>query len=119
MLRPPLVLGYHGVRDVDPGHDPVRLFVSPERLAGQIRSLKRRDYEFLTVAGFVERLSGGGSMDGTCALTFDDGTLDHLTALAPLLEANGVPGTVYVCPGLFGEPYPWCAPDAGVRMMTA
>ena len=62
------------------------------------------------MAKFVERLTDGLPMHGACALTFDDGTLDHLTELAPLLEEHGVPGTVYVCPGLFGQRYPWCAP---------
>ena len=38
--------------------------------------------------------------------------------LAPLLAELGVPGTVYVCPGLFGKPYPWSDPAAGRRLMT-
>jgi peptidoglycan/xylan/chitin deacetylase (PgdA/CDA1 family) len=119
MRRPPLVLGYHGIREVDPRHDPVRLFVSPDRLARQIQSLKRRGYEFLTMSDFATRLADGESLHATCALTFDDGTEDHLTELAPVLAEHGACGTVYVCPGLFGKPYPWAAPEAGVRMLTA
>lgn len=118
MRRPPVVLGYHGIADVDPRHDPVRLFVSPENLRRQVMRLKDRGYRFLKMADFADTLAAGGELGGTCALTFDDGTQDHLTHLAPLLAELGVPGTVYVCPGLFGTPYPWSDAAAGVRFMT-
>jgi peptidoglycan/xylan/chitin deacetylase (PgdA/CDA1 family) len=55
---------------------------------------------------------------GLVALTFDDGTLDHLTVLPGILEEHGVPGTVYVCPGRAGEPYPWADEAEGVRFLT-
>lgn len=118
MRRPPVVLGYHGIADVDPAHDPVRLFVGPDALRRQVTRLRRRGYRFLTMAAFAESLAEGAELGATCALTFDDGTRDHLSNLAPLLEELGVPGTVYVCPGLFGTPYPWSDAAAGVRFMT-
>jgi peptidoglycan/xylan/chitin deacetylase (PgdA/CDA1 family) len=68
---------------------------------------------------FADALAAGDDLTATCALTFDDGTLDHLTNLAPLLAELGVPGTVYVCPGLFGDPYPWSDAAARIRFMTA
>ena len=113
-----MILGYHGIADVEPRHDPVRLFVPPSRLRAQIRRLQRRGYRFLSMAELAEELASGAPLDRTCALTFDDGTEDHLTRLRPLLEELGVPGTVYVCPGLFGEPYPWATRRRGVRFMT-
>ena len=119
VVSPPVILGYHGIADVDPRHDPVRLFVPPSRLRAQIQRLQRRGYRFLSMADLAEELASGAPPDRTCALTFDDGTEDHLTQLRPVLEELGVPGTVYVCPGLYGEPYPWCDPAAGVRMMSA
>jgi peptidoglycan/xylan/chitin deacetylase (PgdA/CDA1 family) len=118
VLKPPVILAYHGVADVDPRYDPVRLFVRPADLRQQIRRLLRRGYELLTMAEFARRLTAGRDLSATAALTFDDGTEDHLTQLAPILAELGVPGTVYVCPGLFGKRYPWCDPAAGVRMMT-
>ena len=117
MRGAPVILGYHGIADVDPRHDPVRLFVRPRDLRRQVERMRSRGYRFLTVADFARELAAGSDMAGTCALTFDDGTEDHLTTLAPLLDELGVPGTVYVCPGLFGDPYPWCDPAAGVRLM--
>ena len=119
MPQPPIVLGYHGIADVEPRHDPVRLFVAPDVFRHQTLTLKRRRYRFVTMAEFARRLDAGDDLRQTCALTFDDGTEDHLTTLAPILTDLQVPGTVYVCPGLFGDPYPWCDSAAGVRMMTA
>jgi peptidoglycan/xylan/chitin deacetylase (PgdA/CDA1 family) len=118
VLKPPVILGYHGIADVDPRHDPVRLFVAPDDFRRQVQRLLRRGYEFSTMAEFARRLSEGGDLEATCALTFDDGTQDHLTELAPILAELGVPGTVYVCPGLLGTPYPWCDPAAGVRLLN-
>jgi len=117
--RPPVVLAYHGIADVHPRHDPVRLFVGPDTLRRQVTRLKSRGYRFLTMAAFADSLASQDDLEATCALTFDDGTEDHLTNLAPILAELGVPGTVYVCPGLFGDPYPWCDPAAGVRLMTS
>lgn len=116
MSRPPVVLAYHGIAAVDPAHDPVRLFVPPERLRAQIRAMRRRGYELVTMAEFARRLTSGEEMRGTCALTFDDGVCD---ALPEVIDSLGAPATIYVCPSLMGEPYPWCDPEAGVRLMTA
>jgi peptidoglycan/xylan/chitin deacetylase (PgdA/CDA1 family) len=113
--RPPVVLGYHGIADVDPRDDPVRLFVGPDAFRRQVRRMQSRGYRFLTMAAFAEALSGGADLEGTCALTFDDGVEDELPRL---LDELGVPGTVYVCPGLFGERYPWAGGAAGRRLMT-
>ena len=118
VARPPVVLGYHGIADVDPRHDPVRLFVRPRSLRRQVGRLQARGYRFMPMAAFAHALSAGSDLQGTCALTFDDGTLDHLTHQAPLLAELGVPATVYVCPGLFGQPYPYSDPAAGIRFMT-
>ena len=115
MRRPPVILGYHGIADVDPRHDPSRLFVGPDALRRQVGRLRSRGYRFLSMAAFADALAAGADLAATCALTFDDGAHDDLPSL---LAELGVPGTVYVCPDLFGEPYPWCDPAAGIRLMT-
>lgn len=119
MFYPPLILAYHGIADVSPAHDPVRLFVGPEKLRGHIEKLKRRHYEFLHMAEFARRLDANGAPPKrTCVLTFDDGTEDHLTTLLPILSDLEVPGTVYVCRDLMGKPYPWADEATGIRLMT-
>lgn len=118
MARKGVVLAYHGIADVDPRDDPLRLWVSPASFERQVRTMQRRDYAFVTMAEFGERLHAGSGVDGLCALTFDDGTEDHATVLPGLLQRLGVPGTVYVCPGLLGQPYPWVDQRTGIRFMT-
>lgn len=118
-LKPPVILGYHGIAQIKAEYDPIWLYVSPEKLRAQVSKLQSRGYEFVKMAEFADRLARGDDLSATCALTFDDGTLDHLEVLAPLLrELGDVPGTVYVCPGLFGDPYPWVDEAAKMRMMT-
>jgi peptidoglycan/xylan/chitin deacetylase (PgdA/CDA1 family) len=112
-VRPPLVLAYHLIRAVDPAHDPHHLAVAPDAFRAQVRALQRRGYAFVTMAELGRRLDRAR---GLCALTFDDGAADELPAL---LAELGVPATLYVCPGLLGEPYPFLAREAGVRLLTA
>ena len=54
--------------------------------------MQRRGYRFLTMAAFVQELAAGRPPDRICALTFDDGTEDHLTELKPVLEELRCPG---------------------------
>lgn len=119
MSRHALIVGYHGIGAMKRRHDPIDLYVRPEMVRTQVRRLQGWGYEFVTMRDFAERLrEAGGPPRGVAALTFDDGTVDHLTVLPQVLEDLGVPGTVFVCPGLAGQVYPWAAPEAGVRFMT-
>ena len=117
--RPWVVLAYHAVGDVSPEHDPDRLVQPPEMLERQLRSLVNRGYEFLTAADFARRLRAGSPLDGTCAVTFDDGTIDNLNLLPRILRPLGIPATVFACPGLLGEADPYIAPESGLRLMNA
>ena len=119
MARPWVVLAYHAIGDVAPEHDPDCLVHPPDKLEWQLRTLVRRGYEFTTASGFARRLRAGPSLDGVCAVTFDDGSNDNLTALPGILGPLGIPATVFACPGLLGEPDPYIAPESGIRLMTA
>ena len=97
LLRPPVVLAYHGVGP--PQADPARLLIEPDLLESHIRFLQERGYRFLTAE---ELLDEGPPGPRTAVLTFDDGFRNWLTVAAPLLQRLGVRGTFYVCPGLLG-----------------
>lgn len=120
-MRPrPLILGYHALGDVPREHDPGNLVVHPDRFRAQIRSLRRRGYELVTVAEFADRMRAHGRPPkGVCALSFDDGTLDGLELLPGILREEGAAATIYVCPGLLGVSNPFMPADAGVRLMEA
>jgi len=113
-----LVLVYHCLGNVAARDDPAALVVRPDRFRSQVESLRARGYEFVTASAFAERLAGPTPPEGLCALTFDDGSADNALVLPRLLEALGVPATLFICPGLLGRPHPWLAPAAGVRIMT-
>lgn len=117
LMRPPLVLGYHSLGDCSAEHDPHNLMVKPKQFRDQILTLRRREYRFTPLLELVAQLDGGQQPKGVCSITFDDGTLDNLEVVAPLLADLGVPATFFVCPGLLGEPHPAFLPAAGVRMM--
>jgi peptidoglycan/xylan/chitin deacetylase (PgdA/CDA1 family) len=113
------VLAYHAVGDVAPEHDPDGLVQAPDKLEWQLRTLVGRGYEFVTATEFARRLRGGAPLEGVCAVTFDDGTTDNLTALPPIVGPLGIPVTVFACPGLLGEHDPYIAPASGLRLMDA
>jgi peptidoglycan/xylan/chitin deacetylase (PgdA/CDA1 family) len=121
-MRPPLILAYHGLGSYTRTLDPHNLMLQPERFRRQISSLKRRDYRFVSLMEFVGYLDGDSGRrppGGLCVLTFDDGTMDNLEVLEPLLAELEVPATVFACPGLLGAPHFSMAPASGVRLMDA
>jgi peptidoglycan/xylan/chitin deacetylase (PgdA/CDA1 family) len=138
------VLAYHGVGSFSRRLDPFNLMVNPARFRYQMLTLQRRGYRFISLAEFAGHLDAGTAQaarepgredeageepeappsqstppQGVCAVTFDDGTLDNLEVVAPLLAKLGVPATVFVCPGLLGRDHFAMPARAGVRLMNA
>ena len=109
------MLAYHGVDDVPLRRDPHGLFVRPRDLRQQIAKLHEWGFRLTTFGELAERVEHGEA-DGLAALTFDDGTVDNLETLAPLLEAERVPATVFVVSRWLGRPYRWLP---STRIMTA
>jgi peptidoglycan/xylan/chitin deacetylase (PgdA/CDA1 family) len=113
------VLAYHGVGRYSRALNPRYLMVDPARFRRQIETLRHRGYRFVPLLDFPALLAEeDGPPDGVCALTFDDGTVDQLEVIAPLLTELKLPATYFVCPGLLGEPHFAFPAAAGVRMMT-
>jgi len=119
LRHPPLVLLYHGLGELPRSLDPQRMMLSPDRFRRHLRSLAKRGYEFVTLSEFADRLFGGASPGALCALTFDDGLRDNLDLLPGLLAEFGARATVFVCPGILGQPHPGFPPEAGTRLMLA
>ena len=95
----PAILMYH--RIATPDVDPWGLSVSPERFAEQVWVLRARR-TILSMDTFVARLQSGDLPHDAVALTFDDGYLDNLRQAKPILEAAGVPATVFLTTGRIG-----------------
>ncbi|HWX44315.1 MAG TPA: polysaccharide deacetylase family protein [Solirubrobacteraceae bacterium] len=118
-MKPALILAYHGLGSYPRSLDPHNLMVAPARFSRQIGTLGRRGYRFVALAQLARTLDDGTPPRGVCAVTFDDGTVDNLEVLAPLLDKLGVPATVFACPGLLGSSHFAMPAAAGVRLMNA
>ncbi len=116
-MTPPLVLAYHGLADLPYELDPDGLLVPPAAFRAHVERLRRRGYRFVKQAELARRLGAGEAIDGLCSLTFDDAPEDNVR-LPALLEELDAAATVYACPGLLGEPYPFVESGAGVRIVT-
>jgi peptidoglycan/xylan/chitin deacetylase (PgdA/CDA1 family) len=88
--------------------DPYLVTVSPDRLARQLRWLRRFG---LTGVSMRELLTARaqGRADRLVGLTFDDGYADFLTEAVPLLRQHGHTATVFVLPGRLGGDNVWDA----------
>ncbi|MGI8559324.1 MAG: polysaccharide deacetylase family protein [Solirubrobacteraceae bacterium] len=103
--RPPLALSYHGVGDVTWRRDPDGLFVRSSDLMRHVAILRRWGYEMLTFSEWAARVAvGGGSRAAT--MTFDDGFVDTLESVVPLLGADAIPATVFVVSSWLGQRHP-------------
>ncbi|WP_328466337.1 polysaccharide deacetylase family protein [Streptomyces sp. NBC_00448] len=115
--RAPWTLMYHSVGDRRAG-DPYLVTVTPERLAGQLRWLRRRG---LTGVGMRQLLAARarGRAGRLVGLTFDDGYADFLTEAVPLLRAHGHTATVFVLPGRLGGTNAWDPDGPRKPLLTA
>lgn len=104
-IPPPLILAYHGVSDVPAHLDPEGLFISPSDLRRQITRLRHWGYAFLSFGDLAARAAAGRAA-GCVALTFDDGLLDNLEQLAPILHDERIAATTFVTTAWMGEPHP-------------
>jgi peptidoglycan/xylan/chitin deacetylase (PgdA/CDA1 family) len=95
----PAILMYH--RIATPDVDPWGLSISPERFAEQVQALCARR-TVLSMDAFVAQLRSRTLPHDAVALTFDDGYSDNLRQAKPILEAAGVPATVFLTTGRIG-----------------
>jgi peptidoglycan/xylan/chitin deacetylase (PgdA/CDA1 family) len=89
-----LILLYHRVTSVKP--DPQALCVRPENFEAHLDVVQR-------LAGPTALADLRAARGPSVAVTFDDGYVDNLTDAAPLLEAAGVPATIFVVSGQVGS----------------
>jgi peptidoglycan/xylan/chitin deacetylase (PgdA/CDA1 family) len=96
----PVILMFH--RIADPGCDPWGLSVAPSRFEEQMRTLKARRIP-LSMANLVSSLDNGTLPPKAVAITFDDGYVDNVRVAKPVLEAIGIPATVFLTTGSVGK----------------
>lgn len=114
----PLILHYHALGEVPRRWDPFELVVSPAAFRRQLLRVRKLGYRFVAQRDLAAALAAGDPADQLCSVTFDDGTADNADVLPPLLEELEAPATIYACPGLLGQEYPFAEAGAGIRLMT-
>ena len=73
---------------------------SPEGFERQLGELKKRGYQFVSLAGLVRDLQKRGAKPAkTVAITFDDRWLDNHTYALPILKKLSVPATFFCTSG--------------------
>ncbi|WP_245239396.1 polysaccharide deacetylase family protein [Streptomyces sp. MZ04] len=98
---PMWVAMYHSVDDC--ADDPYEITVSTERLAAQLRWLRRQGLRGVSMTRLLDARARGEGRD-LVGLTFDDGYTDFVDHALPLLHQYGFDATVFVLPGrLAGE----------------
>lgn len=92
-----LVVCYHGVR-ADDSASRHWLLLPQSALERQLRWL-RSAYDVLPIDEALARLGDGSARRPMAAITFDDGYRSNATLALPLLQALGLPGTIYLTTG--------------------
>jgi peptidoglycan/xylan/chitin deacetylase (PgdA/CDA1 family) len=103
-----VILCYHNVVAGAAGGGCPGLHERCDRFERQMRWLDR-EYEVVPLREFVSRLGAGGSLRSVAALTFDDGYAGVFEHAVPILEALGMPATIFIVADAVGSgcAFPW------------
>lgn len=100
------ILGYHGLW-VTPGFEfGDCTFIAPEQFETRMARLKRSGLPVLPLGEAVERLAEDSLPEAAVVITIDDGWVSTLTHMLPVLEAFGLPATLYATTWYAGRDLP-------------
>ena len=103
------ILMYHYVEPWPAGAGTIRqgLTVRPEDFAAQMAYLHDHGYVTVSLYDLIDSLTSGKALPAKAVvLTFDDGYLDLMDQVAPVLKPYGYTGTVFVITQLMDEKFP-------------
>lgn len=103
-----IVLMYHRVLPKDSeqlGFVQPGMYVTAETFAQQMKLLKQK-FRVVRLADWVRALKSGSPLPGlSVAITFDDGWRDNYQYAYPVLQAQGLPATIFLVSGYIGGQY--------------
>jgi peptidoglycan/xylan/chitin deacetylase (PgdA/CDA1 family) len=91
---PVIILVHHLISDI-----PHRMAMSTEMFFRQVQFLEKH-YRVVSLSEAVELLKSGEIHVPTVVLTFDDGYEENFLTLRSVVEATGVPVSIFVCTGV-------------------
>jgi peptidoglycan/xylan/chitin deacetylase (PgdA/CDA1 family) len=101
-MSPALILTYHAIES-----GPSPLCVDPELFERHLAVLEDSGVDTVTISTLAERLRSGESLDGTVAITFDDGFASIPREAAPRLAERDIPATIFCVAGHLGGRNDW------------
>jgi len=111
------MLMYHQIDTAPPGAPLPALFVPPDDFSSQLRALRERGYEGVTLDQVYQRWHGGPTLPRKpIVVSFDDGDLSWRREALPVMEKLGWPGVANVQVDLLGSEE---LPKADVRALIA
>lgn len=90
------ILAYHGASLQDEHEFRPGLFMRGETFRARMQLLKDRGYPVLALEDALERLQAGTLPPNAVVITIDDGWFGTWREMGPVLEAAGLPATLYV-----------------------
>jgi peptidoglycan/xylan/chitin deacetylase (PgdA/CDA1 family) len=114
-----LILCYHNVvTEAEAGQGEVSLHMPRRRFAQQLHWLAAH-YDVVSLIEFIHRVETGASLRSVAAITFDDGYSGVFEHAVPVLNALGLPATIFVVAGAPErlEGFWWDQPDV-VKSVT-
>jgi len=106
MMEPIPILLYHGVGPTYPG---LEQWILPEKtFARQMEEVVRRGHTALTVSELAALTAAGATLpERPVVISFDDGLASFADHAWPILQANGLPASMYVVTGYVGLRAGW------------
>jgi peptidoglycan/xylan/chitin deacetylase (PgdA/CDA1 family) len=90
------ILAYHGGSLLDEHEFRPGLFMTGATFEQRMRFLVARGYPILTLDAALDGLASGNLPPGATVITIDDGWYGTYRLMAPVLQALGLPATLYV-----------------------
>ena len=102
----PVIIMYHSVGEKNTALDGYseKLNVLPATFAKQMKFLRDRNYNVITLEEFIERMKRGERIPArTIAITLDDGLRNNFFYAYPALKKHNLPATIFVATDFVGK----------------
>ncbi|WP_309715672.1 polysaccharide deacetylase family protein [Armatimonas sp.] len=106
-IRPIPILMYHAVETTERSDKYKHFYVTAKELQRQIKELKARGYQAISLDQLVAGLAGGPLPAKPVVLTFDDGYQNVLTNVHPTLSEANWPYAIYLVSERLGGRNEW------------